>query len=291
MVVALTALALVAAAAAAAVVATRGDGADRVGAAPPNSVAVIDATTNKVVGRIAVGMLPDAVVAGAGAVWALNGGEQTVSRIARDPPHVISVTAVGTLSRGFTALAWGFDRAWIADPGFGRVFPIYPDGNREPAVRVLRPRHGDVLSLAVGDHALWVGSAKASAVFALDPVTHHVLARAPVRLDVVGIAFGAGALWVAGIDAGGSSSTSATPSGGSIRAPAPSRARSSSAPAPSASRSAAARSGLQMRAGRASRASTRARIASSPQSRCRPRPAPSPSSPVASGWPAPSRLR
>jgi len=188
-----------AAAAVAAGVATRGGGGASI--APPNAVAIVDPRTNDVVDRIAVGMLPDAVAAGAGTVWVLNGAEQTVSRIDPHPPRVTSVVAVGTLGPGLTGLVWGFERAWVADPAFGRVFPIYPHGNREAAILVLRPRHADVLTLAIGDRVLWVGSAKARAVFGVDPVTHRVLARIPVGLEVVGVAAGGGVLAVAGIDA------------------------------------------------------------------------------------------
>ena len=46
-----------------------------------DSVAAIDAKTNRVVRDIPVGNTPTAVAVGAGSVWVLNSNERTVSRI------------------------------------------------------------------------------------------------------------------------------------------------------------------------------------------------------------------
>jgi DNA-binding SARP family transcriptional activator/streptogramin lyase len=78
---------------------------------PANSVAVVDADREVVVGAIPVGREPDAIVAGAGAVWVANVGEQTLSRI---DPETLRVTK--TVGLGFepTDLATDDEHVWVA---------------------------------------------------------------------------------------------------------------------------------------------------------------------------------
>jgi serine/threonine-protein kinase len=55
----------------------------------PNSVGVIDPSTNKLVAQVRVGVEPEAIAVGKGGVWVANTGESTISRV--DPTN----TAIG----------------------------------------------------------------------------------------------------------------------------------------------------------------------------------------------------
>ena len=77
----------------------------------PNSVAAIDATTNRVLADTPVGNSPTTVAVGAGSVWALNSNEQTVSRI--DPTSRKVIRVIPTTTRA-SELAVSTDAIWVA---------------------------------------------------------------------------------------------------------------------------------------------------------------------------------
>jgi hypothetical protein len=78
------ALLLLAAAAAAAVVAMRDDGpaTARLASVPGNSIAAIDLRSGRITGSYPAGSTPTNVAAGAGATWALNADDGTLTRVA-----------------------------------------------------------------------------------------------------------------------------------------------------------------------------------------------------------------
>ena len=84
---------------------------------PPNSVAVIDPNTARVVAAIPVGARPAWVTTGAGAVWVTNTEDRTVSRI--DPKSFVVTASIGL---GFepTAITTVGDHVWVAG-GFDHV--------------------------------------------------------------------------------------------------------------------------------------------------------------------------
>ena len=73
----------------------------------PNSVAVIDVHTDRLVGAVAVGARPSAIAFGSGSLWVANLDDQTISRVdprtlqtllsihVRGPPTGIAATAAG----------------------------------------------------------------------------------------------------------------------------------------------------------------------------------------------------
>ena len=71
-----------------------GSGASSVRVAP-NSVAAIDARTNRVVGQVPVGARPSAIAFGSGSLWVANVDDQTISRV--DPR---TLRTVGTITVG-----------------------------------------------------------------------------------------------------------------------------------------------------------------------------------------------
>ena len=79
------ALIVCAAVAAAIVVTTRGGA--HLSLIAPNSLAVIDANTNRLVGQIAVGDRPSRLAVSNGTLWVLNGGDGTISEIDTKTDH------------------------------------------------------------------------------------------------------------------------------------------------------------------------------------------------------------
>ncbi len=93
----------------------------------PNSLAVIDARSDRVVGAVPVGALPSAVASGAGSVWVANIDDRTVSRV--DPaslsvPHTIPVPSTPT------GLAVGLGSVWVANGVAGTVSRLDPGTDR-----------------------------------------------------------------------------------------------------------------------------------------------------------------
>jgi YVTN family beta-propeller protein len=78
---------------------------------PANSIAVVDADLGAVVAAIPVGRQPVSVVAGAGAVWAANMGDRTLSRI-----DTATLRVTKTVGLGFepTDLAANDEHVWVA---------------------------------------------------------------------------------------------------------------------------------------------------------------------------------
>ncbi len=83
------------------VVALRDDEAPLV--APPNSVAVIDPTSNRVTAAIDVGARPGPIAAGAGAVWTGNLDDKTLTRIDPAALRTIGTTTLAATPTGVAA--------------------------------------------------------------------------------------------------------------------------------------------------------------------------------------------
>jgi branched-chain amino acid transport system substrate-binding protein len=163
----------------------------------PDSLAVVDAKTQKIVGQVPV---PDPwlVATGGGTVWVASDASRTVSSI---PAEALQVTHVVTPNATPSALAADGDAVWVLD-GTRRVLekldPTYgavtsrinlPRGAPQPAIN----RSLTSLSVSVGAGALWVtdGSTR---LFRVDPETRRVSAL-DVGRPLDDVAVGAGAAW------------------------------------------------------------------------------------------------
>jgi YVTN family beta-propeller protein len=194
---------LVGAAIAAGVVALMGSGATPQFAAP-NSVAEIDAKTDRVVRTGTVGVRPLAVAYGAGSLWVANLDDETISRVDPRTLRQLHTIPVGEPPTG-VAIA---DRAvWVASAVPGRTSVHVR--RIDPQFDALgRPRRlsdvvaGSAAAIAAGDRTLWVAP-YAGPLARLDPRTGRVTGR---RIDPnaapTALVAGAGAAWMTDTDGG-----------------------------------------------------------------------------------------
>ena len=79
-------------------------------AVPPNSVAVIDAKTNRVVDTVPVGVRPGPLAAGLGSVWVGNIDDESLSRIDLKTRRVVKTISLEATP---TATAVGLGAVWV----------------------------------------------------------------------------------------------------------------------------------------------------------------------------------
>jgi DNA-binding SARP family transcriptional activator/streptogramin lyase len=229
------AVVVVLATAIAALVVFRGD--DSPVGAPPNSVAVIDPKTNRIVDVVEeVGSRPGPVAGGFGSVWVGNLDDQTLSRIDPETGEVVRRIPLGGTP---TAIATGVGHVWVVhgqsgritrvDPRTyatksravtgaslyfpsagvttenGRVWAVFGDSTLARVDPVTlktrestRAGEGPAGMVAYGN-SIWVSNNGNSTVQRFDPATleQGPLEQRGVALAPSGIAGGEGAVWVA----------------------------------------------------------------------------------------------
>jgi YVTN family beta-propeller protein len=159
-----------------------------------NSIAVINAKTNRVTADVPVGSGPDAVAVGAGGVWVANRDDGTVTRIDPRTRRVVSTIGIGG---DVSDIAVGFGSVWVADGNDGTLTRIDPSQNavqatfRFASASSLAPQ--PVYSVTTGDRGVWV--TRGDRLLRIDPVSGRVTLR--VRLEPpVGLAEDQGTVWV-----------------------------------------------------------------------------------------------
>jgi ABC-type transport system substrate-binding protein/DNA-binding SARP family transcriptional activator/streptogramin lyase len=160
------------------------------GAAAPNSVAMIDPETTRLVADIPVGTSPTSVAAGGDAVWVTNTADQTVERIDLDTGSVRQTVRVGDGPSGI-AIARG--AVWVANGLAANVSRIGVTTNE--VVQTIRVGNSPT-AIAFGEGAVWVANADDRTVSKLDPVSGNLLRVIPVDAPARGIAVGGGAVWL-----------------------------------------------------------------------------------------------
>ncbi len=165
----------------------------------PDSVAVIDPDSDRVIAGVPVGARPEALAADARSVWVANVADGTVSRIDTATRRVEAI--IPPADMGVEGLAVGGGSAWIADSGSGRAVRL--DAESATAAEAVRfptlntgIRSETPNAAAFGHGSLWVASARLAAVFRIDASSRRVRARLDVGNNPTGIAVGAGAVWV-----------------------------------------------------------------------------------------------
>ncbi|MGH3080713.1 MAG: BTAD domain-containing putative transcriptional regulator [Gaiellaceae bacterium] len=159
-------------------------------AASANSVAAIDAGSNRLVAEVPVGNGPTSVAVGEGSVWVTNAQDRSVSRVDPRTNGVLQRIDVGGDPSG---IAVGGGAVWVANSLDGTVSRIDPETNREAQTISVGVTP---TALAFGDGDVWVTSAEERSVTRIDAVSGRVINRIPTGALGRGIAVGGGSVWV-----------------------------------------------------------------------------------------------
>jgi YVTN family beta-propeller protein len=162
----------------------------------PNSVAVIDPETGRVVDDITVGTRPGPIAVGAGSIWVGNLDDRAVTRIDLDRRNVLR-SAIALEGRTPTGLAFGFGFLWVAHGRRGQLSRIDPQFN-QPSQPI------DVADVAFGspNGSVAVGAGSVWAVFGdstlarIERESGRVAEFTRAGTNPAGIAFGNGSVWV-----------------------------------------------------------------------------------------------
>ena len=201
------ALAAALAAALVAVVLARGDDAEP-SAVAPNSVAVIDPSTNEVVDAIGVGDSPGPIAAGAGALWVVNLNDRTLTKIDPSAHSAVDSIAVpvpsGRLTPPLLVAAAGEDVwIWACHQTLFRVDPASIQVVQQlELLRDFGVFPGFTCAVAAETGAVWVplGYPRAEVVHveAAGEAPAAVADRFPARLGSrSAMAIGLGSVWLA----------------------------------------------------------------------------------------------
>ena len=93
----------------------------------PNSLAVIDAHSNRVVGAVAVGVRPSAVATGEDSIWVANLDDKTVSRV---DPQTLSLQRNISLTSTPTGLTVGSGSVWVVNGTAGSISRVDPGSDQ-----------------------------------------------------------------------------------------------------------------------------------------------------------------
>ncbi|MEP7157812.1 MAG: ABC transporter substrate-binding protein [Chloroflexota bacterium] len=172
-----------------------GDGHAWVSNTGADSVSEIDLAARSVLVRIDVGQAPKGIAVTEGSVWVANSGDRTVSRINTATGRVVDTVEVGN---GPTAIAAAGSLLWVANATDSTVMFIVAGTGMvgQPIGVPAAP-----IALVADESGLWVASEDGASVSHLDPVTG--LARAaPIQLAgrPSALALDGDSVWVASDD-------------------------------------------------------------------------------------------
>ena len=160
--------------------------------ATQNSLAVVDAQSNRVVGVIPIGGTPRGVTVGAHAVWAANAGGGTVSEI--DPKTLRVVQTIG-LGKAATALVEAFGELWVATGSDDTVVRIDPrSGGVLGTIGLQNDATASAYAIAAGAHDIWVGSG--NDIVRINPSTRDAAGRLNYGGGINDIAVSGSSLWI-----------------------------------------------------------------------------------------------
>jgi YVTN family beta-propeller protein len=158
----------------------------------PNSVALIDPRSNKVVSSVAVGVRPSGIAAGEGSVWVANLDDRTLSEIDPRTQALRHTISLGTTPTG---LAVGGGYVWVANGLLGTVSRVDPRVGQVTATIGVAPR-SNAGSVAFGARSVWAVYGN-SVVGRIEPAAGRLIATGAAGRAPSAIAVGEGAVWVA----------------------------------------------------------------------------------------------
>jgi len=154
-----------------------------------STVSRIDPDTNRVISSpIYAGDRPSAIASGAGAIWVVNQGESTVSRINPRTGVAQLITVAGRPA----GIAVGAHAVWVTDAETNLLARINPLDNAAMTTPVAG---AGPLGVAVGFDRVWVAESRSSTVATIDPSSPEMQETLTVGNRPQGIAAGEGAVW------------------------------------------------------------------------------------------------
>jgi YVTN family beta-propeller protein len=154
-----------------------------------DAVAAIDNEDGSLTEQVALDGTPDAIAAGAGAVWVTDRDRNVVSRVDTDTRTIRQTIPVGNAPSAIAVESHG---VWVANSQDGTVSVISPRTN-QVAQRIEVGRQVDGLCAARG--AVWVASPLEYAVVRLDPDTGRRAAKVTLDSQPAKLACGDGVVW------------------------------------------------------------------------------------------------
>jgi YVTN family beta-propeller protein len=123
-----------------------------------NSVGVIDPASNELVAEVPVGVEPEAIAVGEGAVWSTNVGDETISRI--DPANTAARSDTIPVGGYPSDVAVGTGAVWVALGPLAELVRVNADSNEAgsptSALGADTPCSGSPrASIAIGAGAVW----------------------------------------------------------------------------------------------------------------------------------------
>ena len=159
-----------------------------------STVSRIDPGANEVTNTVAAGERPNALAAGEGAVWAVDGG---ITRI--DPGSRQSRTSSVSLPTDSYGIAAGGGLLWIAN-GLGNSVSAVNPGSMEVVRREI-PVGSAPSALTVSEGTVWVANSDSGTVSRIDVGTRRTVGEdIPVGRGPSAIAAGEGSIWVTNAD-------------------------------------------------------------------------------------------
>jgi YVTN family beta-propeller protein len=159
----------------------------------PNSLAIIDPGSDRVVGSVSVGIRPGSLAAGAGSIWVANIDDRTLSRI---DPKSDALQRNYPLEATPTGLAYGSGAIWIANGLLGSVSRFDPSVQDVTGTQVEVTGRSSAGSAAVGEGHVWAVFGN-SILGKIDPRKASTVATGIAGSSPSAIAVGEGAVWVA----------------------------------------------------------------------------------------------
>jgi YVTN family beta-propeller protein len=162
-----------------------------------NAVAIIEPASDRLVGRVAAGAQPSAIVSASGSLWIANQADETVSRLDPRTGLALRTFAAGGLPTGLAVTA---DSVWVVstDPNRAAVivrridprFNLVLGSRRLPNVVV-----GGTGSVAAQGGSVWVAPSS-GLLTRLDAASGRVVERVDPQAGPAGVAVGGGGVWV-----------------------------------------------------------------------------------------------
>jgi DNA-binding SARP family transcriptional activator/streptogramin lyase len=158
-----------------------GRAASAIPKAVPNSLAVIDAGTGRMIADLRVGERPTGVASGYGSVWVANTKDETITRIDPRAARVVDTIGIGAQA---SAIAAGDGAIWAVTGNDGTIIRIDPISGALTASLPLHPQPHVAFAVTAGSGGVWASNG--SALEQVAPSGSRVVASVTPERGTVG---------------------------------------------------------------------------------------------------------